>query len=516
MASKRMVNIPLNRVEGDLEIRAEVEGNAVSNAWACGTLYRGFETMLIGRAALDGLVITPRICGICTTAHLTAAARALDMIAGATPPPSAVGIRNVALMTEYFQSDLRQVFLMFTADLANPAYAQTPLFEEAVRRYEPFRGETVIEAIRETKRVLEILVIVGGQWPHSSFIVPGGLVSVPSSGDLMQCRLLLRSFQQWYERRILGCTIECWREVRNAADLEHWLEDSDAHRDSDLGFFLRFGRAIGLDQIGRGSGSFLSFGSLDLPNDTKVCAPGGGRQLIPAGFASANDSLAGFDQDLVTEQVARSWFVDYEGGRHPMQGETRPYATGQESGKYSWAKAPRYDGMPAETGPLAEALIAGNPLFTDLVRRDGPNVLVRELARLVRAAELIPVMETWLSEATGDLTFYNPPQEISHGEGFGLIEATRGALGHWVQIEHGTIKHYQIITPTAWNASPRDSDGIRGPMEEALVGTPVRDISNPVELGHVVRSFDPCLVCTVHTIHHGQTAGRKIVGAGSL
>jgi len=170
--------------------------------------------------------------------------------------------------------------------------------------------------------------------------------------------------------------------------------------------------------------------------------------------------------------------------------------------------------MPAETGPLAEAVIAGHPLFADLVRRHGPSALVRQLARLVRPVELMPVMETWLSEAAEDVTFYNSPGEISDGEGCGLIEATRGALGHWVRIEGGVIRHYQIITPTAWNASPRDGGGTRGPIEEALIGTPVQDLSNPVELGHVVRSFDPCLVCTVHTIQRGRRAGRATAGIG--
>ncbi|MDE3166080.1 MAG: nickel-dependent hydrogenase large subunit, partial [Acidobacteriota bacterium] len=431
--SKLTVNVPLNRVEGDLEVRAEIVDGRVSEAWACGSLYRGFERILVGRGALDGLVITPRICGLCTTAHLMAAARVLDAIAGAAPPASAVAIRNVALMTEHVQSDLRQTFLMFAADLVNPAYAKDSLFEEAVRRYEPFRGETAIETIRETKKVLEILAIVGGQWPHSSFIVPGGLVSISSPGDLLQCRLLLRHFRQWYERRVLGCRVERWAAVRSAADLEEWLEENEAHRNGDLGFFLRFGRAIGLDRIGRGAGSFLSVGSLDLPRGTAVRAPAGGGQLVPAGFLPSGCGATGFDQGKVAEHVARSWFEDSDGARHPMRGETRPYATGQEGGKYSWAKAPRYDGRPAETGPLAEALIAGNPLFSGLVRAGGPSVLVRQLARLARPAEMMPAMETWLSEAAEDPTFYKSPGDITDGEGYGLIEATRGALGHWVR-----------------------------------------------------------------------------------
>jgi hydrogenase large subunit len=91
------------------------------------------------------------------------------------------------------------------------------------------------------------------------------------------------------------------------------------------------------------------------------------------------------------------------------------------------------------------------------------------------------------------------------------VEAARGALGHWVKVAGGRITHYQIITPTTWNASPRDGDGVRGPWEQALVGTPVRDPDNPVELGHVVRSYDPCMVCCVHTLRLEGSSGRFLV-----
>lgn len=512
MPHKRTINVPLNRVEGDLEIRVKVDGGVVSDAWASGTMYRGFEKILAGRGALDGLVITPRICGICGTSHLMAASRALDRIAGVAPPPDAVRMRNLALMTEHIQSDVRHGFLMFTVDFANPAYKERALFEEAVRRYEPFKGETLLQVIKETKKVLEIIAIIGGQWPHSSYMVPGGIASVPSTGDLLQCQLLLKGYRNWYERRVLGCTLERWSDVQSGADLDAWLEESDAHRESDLGFYIRFAREIGLDKIGRGHGTFISYGALDLPEATQVHGWREDGHLIPAGFAQGAQTHE-FHQEKVAEHVAYSWFVDYAGGKHPFEGETRPYATGQEGTRYSWAKAPRYDDSPAETGPLAEMIVAGKPLFVDLLSpnsstelfQSGPSVFTRELARLVRPAELIPAMETWLSETTGDARFYTPPQEIIEGQGLGLTQAARGALGHWVRIANGAIEHYQIITPTAWNASPRDSNGTRGPMEEALIGTEIKDLSNPVELGHVARSFDACLVCTVHTVNRNSS-----------
>ena len=499
MTHKRKLEVPLNRVEGDLRLSVEMDGEKVSDAWSSGLMYRGFERMMVGRGPLDGLVITPRICGICNTGHLNAAVRALDTIAGVKPPADAVRIRHLTVLTEILQSDMRQGFLMFAVDFANPAYKEQPLYEEAVRRYRALEGETSLEVIRQTEKLLGIIGILGGQWPHSAFMVPGGVTSVPSGSDLLQCRLLLNDFRYWYERRILGCSVERWLDVQTHADLDVWLEERPEHRESDLGFYIRFARAAGLDKIGRGHGNFISFGGCELPEGTAVKGWTDGPILIPAGFVQGA-RMADFDQKNVNEHVAHSWFVDYSGGKHPFEGETRPYASGREGGKYSWAKAPRYKELPAETGPLAEAVIARNPLFTELVEQNGPNVFSRELARLTRATRFIPAMDVWISETTPDGNFYSSPGEIFEGQGYGMLEATRGALGHWVEIREGEIERYQIITPTAWNASPRDSRDVRGPMEEALLGTAVKDASNPVELGHVVRSFDPCLVCTVHTV----------------
>ncbi|MBF0549523.1 MAG: nickel-dependent hydrogenase large subunit [Deltaproteobacteria bacterium] len=499
MPQKKTVQLPMNRVEGDLEVRLDISDGMVTDAWCSGIMYRGFENILIGRGPLDGLVITPRICGICGTAHLMAAAQALEMISDVVVPPEAIRLRNLALMVEKIQSDMRHGFLFFTPDFVNPRYKDEPLFEEAVRRYTPFKGETVIQVIEHTKKIIEIIAIIGGQWPHSSYMVPGGVTAAPSSGELLQCRYLLKRFKDWYERRILGCSLERWFQVKSASDLDHWLEEEKSHRDSELGFYIRFARRIGLDKIGQGHGNFISFGlfeSIRCAAATTGQATGDSR---PAGFAQG-DLILELNPENITEHVSHSWFTDQPGGQHPFDSDTRPYATGQESQKYSWAKAPRYNNLPAETGPLAEAIISGDPLVKSLLQRNGPNVMLRELARLIRSAELIAGMELCLMRTPEDAVFYQPPGPIPDGRGFGLLDATRGALSHWVIIEDGKIKRYQIITPTAWNASPRDANGTRGPCEEALIGTKVQDISNPVEVGHVIRSFDACLFCTVHVI----------------
>jgi hydrogenase large subunit len=159
-------------------------------------------------------------------------------------------------------------------------------------------------------------------------------------------------------------------------------------------------------------------------------------------------------------------------------------------------------------------IIAGNPLFQDMIAGDGANVLARELARLVRPVHLLKPMATFIAEllTRHEDSFYRTVTTIPDGEGAGMIEAARGALGHWVKVEDEKIAHYQVITPTAWNGSPRDAQGVRGPWEEALLGTPIKDISNPVEAGHVVRSFDPCLVCAVHTVQKGRKKGLFSIG----
>jgi len=499
MGKKKTKIYPLNRVEGDLEVLVEMENGVVTEARSAGIMYRGFENILVGRAPLDGLVLTPRICGICSTSHLMAAAKALDMFFKARVPDNAKRVRNVTLIAEKMQNDFRHAFLLFMTDFVNPKHKEHSLYEEAVRRYQPLKGETSVQTIQETKKILEIVAILGGQWPHSSFMVPGGVVCIPSAYEINHCLFSLRNFRKWYERRVLGCTIERWLEVKSKSDMDIWLDETESHGKSDLGFFMRFAREAGLDKLGRGHGNFVSFGSMDLPEHTAIKSHGNDGLLFPAGFSSKS-RIHKFSQEKITEDISHSWFSG-DGSKHPYDGDTIPYASGSEGGKYSWAKAVRYDGMPAETGPLAEMVMAADPLILDMVGEDGPNVYVRELARLLRTAFLLPVMEKWLEEtAVCKEEFYRDHGKGKNGHGYGLVEAPRGALGHWVKIGGEKIEKYQIITPTAWNASPRDAAGVRGPWEEALVGTEIKDPENPVELDHIIRSFDPCLVCTVHTI----------------
>lgn len=493
--------IPLNRVEGDLELQIEFDGEGVvQQARSVGTMYRGIENLMTGRAPLDSLVITPRICGICTTAHLNAAARALDMAYGVEVPDNARRLRNITLMVEQVQNDLRHTFLLFMPDCTRRNYVDHPLFDEVLKRYQVLKGETTIQTVQETKKVIEIIAILGGQWPHSSFMVPGGVVSVPSGNDIAQCRHILRQFRRWYENRVLGCSIERWRQVRSVKELDAWQQESPAHQQGDLGFFLRFAAKAGLGHIGNGHGVFISCGGPDLPMTTQVPSRNSDGRLLPAGIFS-DGAIAPLDPRLISEDISCSYYQADIPVCHPYEGRTIPDPDSPDQQKYSWTKAPRYNGRPAETGPLADLLVAADPLLTNMVASQGPSVFIRVLARLVRPAILLPAMEQWLAEMTeAETAYYQDHLKSVTAQGYGLVSAPRGILGHWVSIENGKILNYQVITPTAWNGSPRDGNGARGPWEAAVVGTRVRDPDRPVEVEHIVRSFDPCLVCTVHAI----------------
>jgi hydrogenase large subunit len=499
MAKKKQLDITLHRVEGDLAIRAEIGDGRCTAAWCTGTLYRGFERIIVGRAALDGLVITPRVCGICSTAHLLAATQALEGMNHLQPPAKAVLLRNISLCAEMIQSDIRHGLISFAADLTNEAHREQPLYGEAVDRYEPLKGHSFIEAVKRTKKLLEVVAIIGGQWPHSAFIVPGGIASVPTRSDLIQCLLLVQDFRRWYEQHMLGGECHEWLALDDGASLEAWL-DGECHRNGEVGFFLRYGRAIGLDTMGQGNGCFLSYGGLNLPGGTTVRQMSSQDYYLAGGFHSP-ELIEPFDQQAIAEHLDHSWYAADNRASHPLVQRAAPYATGAESRRYSWAKAPRYNGQPAETGPLAEAMVQGLPLFRSLVGQQGTSAWLRQLARLVRPALLLPALEQWIMEGIDhDGPTYEPPGSLSDGQGWGTLEAARGALGHWVKVKQGKIDLYQIITPTGWNASPRDNEGVPGPMETALIGTAVANPDNPIELEQVARSFDPCLVCTVHAV----------------
>jgi hydrogenase large subunit len=205
--------------------------------------------------------------------------------------------------------------------------------------------------------------------------------------------------------------------------------------------------------------------------------------------------------EAVTEQVTHSWYDNASTKRHPSDGATQ--AVYPKEGAYSWLKAPRYEGQPYETGPLARMMIGG-------LYRNGISVHDRHRARAAETLKIAEALPGWLEEVKPGGAVYSRYAVPAEAEAAGLTEAPRGALGHWLKIREGKIAHYQVVTPTCWNASPRDDQHVPGPIEKALVGTPVADSKQPVEVLRIVHSFDPCLACAVHVCRPADSA-RAIV-----
>ncbi|MEN4054202.1 nickel-dependent hydrogenase large subunit, partial [Sulfurimonas sp. NWX79] len=396
---------------------------------------------------------------------------------------------NLSILSETLQSDLRQHYLMFMVDFAHKFYEEKSFYTQANELYAPFKGKFAKSTLQITKDVLKVVAILGGQWPHTSHIVPGGVASANICKiELFDIRNHLIKTQKYLEEEIYLTSIGAIQNLKTVQDLEEYIQK---YPDSQVAIFSHLARECKLDEIGKTGYGYLSYGNVDDPQNPI-------NSLIKAGVYS-DGTYAPIEAEKITEDVAYSWY-EKEKPLHPSEGKTVPKYAKDKA--YSWTKAPRYANKPLQTGPLAEYMVEQDNLFIELEKRYGDSVYVRQLARLLRPAKYIAYMLEMTEEAVNGCRddVYISPKKKKSGTGFGLTSAARGALGHWIEVENGKIARYQIISPTTWNGSPKDADGNYGAWEKALIGLNITDTDNPMELGHVIRSFDPCLVCTVHSV----------------
>jgi Ni,Fe-hydrogenase I large subunit len=481
----RIIIGPFNRVEGDLEVRLDVADCVVEQARVVSPLYRGFERMLQGKSPLDALVYAPRICGICSVSQSAAAAAALRLMQGVNIPDNGALAVNLMQACENIADHLTHFYLFFMPDFARSVYGKEPWFEWMAPRFKALRGAAVREVLPERAQFMHILGLMAGKWPHTLAIQPGGSTRAVDAREQARLSALVSSFRRFLEARLFGDRLENVAALGSESELDAWT--SARSPDScDFASFLHVSKLLGLNRLGRATDRFLSYGAYGGPR---------GRLLAQGVFAGGSGSA--LDIGGITEDVSHSWFQDAGGPRHPFEGQTLPDDSSEPA--YSWCKAPRLDGQAYEVGAMARQMVDGQPLIRDIVARSGGSARTRVIARLIEVARVVPAMEDWIRALRPREPFCVQGGPIVQGEAAGLIEAARGALGHWVRVKDGQISSYQIIAPTTWNFSPRDRDGRPGPLELALAGAPVREgEKEPISVQHVVRSFDPCMVCTVH------------------
>jgi hydrogenase large subunit len=481
----RLLLGPFNRVEGDLEVRLEVEDGRVSKAWVNAPMYRGFEQILQGKHPFDAMVIVPRICGICSVTQSVAAARALAQACGAIAPPNGVHLTNLMLACENAADHLTHFYLFFMPDFTREVYANRVWHAQTHKRFSTLNGEHAREAVAVRQRWMQIMGTLGGKWPHTQSIVPGGTTRGISASERYRLAARVAEMRGFLERVLYAAALEEVVALDSEKALEQWCTRDPLK--GDLRLFLAIANDLELENSGRGPALTLSYGGFAEPDGHCAMAPG----------VWNGSSLQALKIAQIAEDARHAWLADDGVALPPARGLTLPQIDKPDA--YTWNKAPRLDAQVLETGALARQLANGQPLIRALWQRTQGNVLTRILARSLELAQLVLLAEHYLRSVVPEAACCVEVQLPEQADAYGLCEAARGSLGHWLSVREGRIANYQIIAPTSWNFSPRDRSGIPGALESALVGAVVNDgDKTPVSVQHIVRSFDPCMVCTVH------------------
>jgi hydrogenase large subunit len=512
---------PVTRIEGHLRIDVEVEDGVVKDAWSSGTMFRGFEMLLKGKHPWDAQQVTERICGVCPLVHGTAASYNLDDAMGVDLPDNARLIRNLALGANFIQSHILHFYTLAALDYVDvtavlkysgsdpallalknkiSALAEAKDLYPFLPRYasddyisDPELATILVghyvQALEARKKAQEMLSIYYGRMPSFVGTVPGGVTAHPTLSNIADFRARLAELRFWIDNVYV-------QDIVTIAGVPAYA------------IFMTAGDS---------GGNYLAYGGFDEDSS-------GSKKFLPSGYITGNNiaSVKNFDETQIEEYVNHSWYTEDCGPLNPKEGKTDPDLEKKDA--YSFIKAPRYDSEHMEVGPMARMLVAAGlelsgkrpeklmtlikalgleSTINDLVAAGKFGILPRHAMRALECKLIADEMDVWLDQLTegvGD-KIWDKKDIPGEAYGRGLVEGPRGALGHWIHIKGKKIDNYQCVVPTTWNASPRDKEGTRGPIETALLGIPVPDVDNPINAVRCVRSFDPCLACAIHVIH---------------
>lgn len=564
---ERIIIDPLTRIEGHLRIEAQVEDGIVQDAWSSSTMFRGIEKVLIGRDPRDAWVFTQRICGVCTTVHALASVRAVENALEIEVPENARLVRALIEAAQFVQDHVIHFYHLHAldwVDIVDSLSASPAATSTLARSISDWSNSnqsyfsTVQQRVAALVNSGQLSIFANGYWGHPAYRLSpeGNLLAVAHylealdwQREFIKIQAILGGKNPHPQTYLVGGTAipidKNSGQAINTGKITH-LRNLVAQ---GLNFVnqvylpdLKLVAASYLDwaDLGQGPGNYLSYGDFPLGNSGQNWLPGGvifdkeiGNPPLPVNI------------DEIKEYVTRSWYSYTDGDQtplHPSAGETTPNYTGPQppyerlntEDKYSWLKSPRYQDQPMEVGPLARMLVAytaGHTQVVALVNQTlselgvGAEALFSTLGRIaargIETKLIAEQMGGWIDRLevnmdAGDTTIHNgtrwdPATWPSQAHGIGFTEAPRGGLGHWVSIENGEIAHYQAVVPTTWNGSPRDALGMRGPFEEALIGTPIIDPERPLEILRTIHSFDPCMACSVHMVDgHRQPSGIRV------
>jgi len=568
--SKHIIVDPITRIEGHLRIEAVIDdNNVIKDAFASSTMFRGIETILKGRDPRDAGLLAMRICGVCTGTHYQRSIEAVEHAFGVKIPKNARLVRNLMQGALYIHDHTVHFYHLHGLDWidltsalkADPAKAEEESFKWSKTPYGTGKSELlqVQERLKKFIKQGRLGLFANGYWgnkhykltPEQNLIgVAHYLQALDMQRDMSKLMAIYGGKMPHPQSIVVG-GVTCVQDIKNPARNEEFKSILNKARrfikDAYLADIAMAGVAYSdeaLNGVGAGLKNYMAYGGFRLDdNDFYKSA-----LLFPSGVVLNGDlsRVIPFDQSKVTEDVTHSWY-DAPAPQHPFDGTTNPKYTGLKKGadgyaylktdeKYSWIKSPIYDDKRVEVGPLARMVVGvaskderitkyvmnfldrlGNLLG---LNKPAPTTVLfstvgRTAARAIETELMADVMMEWIDElaknvASGDVSTWSEfdfDKVSKDAKGYGLEEAPRGALGHWVKIKDGKIENYQAVVPSTWNAAPRDAKGRLGAYEASLIGTKVANAKEPLEILRTIHSFDPCIACAVHII---DTKGKEL------
>jgi Ni,Fe-hydrogenase I large subunit len=445
----------VERIEGEAKLHCTWENNKVSNARIDFLNFRGFEYILEGKSPLDALVYTPRICGICGQAHLKATVEALENIyeninEKLQITQKAKLLREIGLNIEIIDSHIKWFYMFILPDIIK-------LDSNDLGIYAPLKGTRWIQAQKAASETIKALAMIGGQWPHTSYMIPGGVMSDPTKLDLIMMQNYLQTAISFFENSISGVSLENYLAYESVDN----LEDLSA----DLKYFRDLSFKYSLDKYGKSYNRFITLGESSLFKSGRIK-----RKLVNK-----------LDFSKIVEDDTNTFSLNKNENT-------------QE--KHTWSKSVSYDENFFETGPLSRAIISNRKFIKEIHKSFDDSVFTRVMARIDEIAHLLYETNNLISQVDiSELSYIKPKislKDIENGSGMAVVEACRGSLLHNITIEKGLIKSYDVITPTVWNLGPENITQ-KGIAQKAIIG------SSSIEIAKIVlRSFDVCSVCTTH------------------